>query len=326
MSETTRPGTVLIRMYGNDSDSGENGRLTYSLASLRPGDDDAEYFSVDPATGNISLRMILDRERKATLQLLMTARDNGLPQLSSTKVITAVVVDFNDNAPAFDIPFGNSMYEAVINHLATRGQFVTVVKAFDRDAADATKLRYVINDGNEDNTFTMDPASGIISLSQTVAHPLQPTYFLTVSVTDGVHMTSTKVKLSTQFTNRFVPVFSQEVYDVDVTENLPAGSVVTTVTASDQDDEGSVTFSIADKNLMDVFDVHRSTGKCMGRTIIISTASRLCKPLMLNTHKKPKKSIKVKKSKSVGLFIFPLLESMENCINFLKTIPAKKES
>lgn len=59
--------------------------------------------------------------------------------LSSSAVITVVVDDRNDNAPKFAQP----VYEATVSDLAKRGQFVAVVRAYDRDASDIDSLRYV---------------------------------------------------------------------------------------------------------------------------------------------------------------------------------------
>lgn len=69
--EEQTPGTEVVRVKAIDSDKGENSSMTYAILN---GKDSDGYgvFSIDPITGIIRTRMILDHEEKrfTGLQLL----------------------------------------------------------------------------------------------------------------------------------------------------------------------------------------------------------------------------------------------------------------
>lgn len=59
-------------------------------------------FSINPATGLIITSSLLDREARASYQLLVVAMDGGQPTpLSSSATVSVVVADVNDNPPRF---------------------------------------------------------------------------------------------------------------------------------------------------------------------------------------------------------------------------------
>lgn len=68
----------------------------------------------------------------------------------------------NDNAPKFEL----SSYSCGVSVSAKRDQFVTIMKASDLDDVDKNNLKYTIVEGNEQQTFSMDSATGIISLGK----------------------------------------------------------------------------------------------------------------------------------------------------------------
>lgn len=74
--------------------------------------------------------------------------------------ISVLVLDMNDNAPKFEL----SSYSCGLSISSKRDQFVTIVKASDLDDIDQDSLKYTMVAGNEQQTFSMDPSTGIISL------------------------------------------------------------------------------------------------------------------------------------------------------------------
>ena len=66
------------------------------------------------------------------------------------------VVDMNDNPPKLE----QGVYTCWLSEEATRGQFVTIVTAHDPDAVDHGRLSYSIVGGNQQQTFSMDTATG----------------------------------------------------------------------------------------------------------------------------------------------------------------------
>lgn len=67
------------------------------------------------------------------------------------------VLDINDNPPKLD----QTAYVCYLSEDAARGQFVTVVTASDPDVGDHDRLTYSIVGGNQQQTFSMDPSTGM---------------------------------------------------------------------------------------------------------------------------------------------------------------------
>lgn len=172
--------------------------------------------------------------------------------------MTVHVSDSSDNPPFFE----QLSYECVLSQEATRGQFVTVLSADDPDYVDSSKLIYTIVEGNEQQTYHMDPFSGIITLMNMQNFGDTQIAVLNVSVTDGVYTSYTRVKISILPANIHNPKFEQLVYEVKVNENQLAGRLVTSVKAKDDDfgKYGKVTYTIVSDEMRETFDIDGDTG------------------------------------------------------------------
>jgi protocadherin Fat 1/2/3 len=131
----------------------------------------------------------------------------------------------NDNPPKFEQP----SYSAFLSEHATRGQFVTIVTASDPDQSDYENLVYTIVQGNEQQTYSIDPVTGIITLVNMQNFAENHLTMLNVSVTDGVYTSFTRVKIIIIPANLHNPTFEQLMYDMKVQENQLAGRLVGTV-------------------------------------------------------------------------------------------------
>lgn len=135
------------------------------------------------------------------------------------------VMDMNDNPPKFE----QSSYSCALSEHASRGQFVTVVSASDPDYIDHDKLIYTIAQGNELQTYSIDPVTGIITLVNMQNFGEKHLTILNVSVTDGVYTSFARVKINILPANRHNPTFMHLLYEVKVNENQLAGRLVLTV-------------------------------------------------------------------------------------------------
>lgn len=168
------------------------------------------------------------------------------------------VSDSSDNPPFF----AQLSYECVLSQEATRGQFVTVLSANDPDYIDSNKLVYTIVEGNEQQTYHMDPYSGIITLMNMQNFGDTQIAVLNVSVTDGVYTSYTRVKISILPANLHNPFFEQLVYEAKVNENQLAGRLVASVRAKDEDfgRYGKLTYAIVSDEMREIFDVDADAG------------------------------------------------------------------
>lgn len=185
----------------------------------------SEYFHMDPIEGVVYLKKSLDHETLPQHHFTVIATDKGVPSLSSTAHVWVTVLDMNDNPPKFEQP----SYSCGLSEHANRGQFVTVVSASDPDYVDHDNLVYTIAQGNDLQTYSIDPASGIITLVNMQNFAEKHITVLNISVTDGVYTSFTRVKINILPGNLNNPNFAHLSYDVKVNENMLAGRLVTTV-------------------------------------------------------------------------------------------------
>ena len=134
-SDTSLP---IVRVRASDSDSGENGHVTYRLqASLSHS---ADLFAINQQTGDVTLITgatdILDRESVSQYVVVVLAVDGGLPTaLTSSATLVVLVDDVNDNAPQISVEaFTPDEGAPRVAESAEVGSFVALVSVIDPDA------------------------------------------------------------------------------------------------------------------------------------------------------------------------------------------------
>lgn len=150
------PPTKVDRIIAVDNDKDGNGRITYSIAS---GNIDNS-FAINAQTGELSTTKSLNRERIARYQLIIMAKDNGIPPLNSTTVVTIIVTDQNDHDPQFN----QTGYSASIAESVPINTTVITVYATDDDSGPNQVIRYsIIGTDNILKTFSINPVTGRIA-------------------------------------------------------------------------------------------------------------------------------------------------------------------
>lgn len=79
--------------------------------------------------GSLSILKALDREEQEVFNLTIVAEDHGIPQLSTSQVLSVQVIDVNDEAPVFQ----RAEFEAQVMENQGPGTTVLKVTATDRD-------------------------------------------------------------------------------------------------------------------------------------------------------------------------------------------------
>ncbi|CAF95368.1 unnamed protein product, partial [Tetraodon nigroviridis] len=236
-------GTSVVQVSASDGDSGRNRDLTFHM--LRTERNETEFFDIDPHTGVIVTKQVLDHEGTNQFHLKIRATDNGTAPLSSEASVLVNVTDVNDNPP----DFVSSQYEATLDEKAKCGHIVIKIQASDPDSGDLNKLQYKILSGNEGRYFNINQSSGIVSFSNVCRRNLEPFYNLTVAVSDGVFQKTARVNIDMLSTNKHSPSFKQSVYEAELAENAEVGTQVIRLAAIDPDEGlyGSVDYTIINK-------------------------------------------------------------------------------
>ncbi|XP_048454119.1 protocadherin Fat 3a isoform X2 [Rhincodon typus] len=252
LSESSMVGTPVLQVIALDADS-ENGRLIrYQI--VQDNLNSTDYFHIDSTSGLILTSRMLDYELIQQYNFIARATDSGIPPMSTDVPVVVYVTDMNDSPPVFN----QLLYESYVNELAPRGHFVTCVQASDADSSDAEKLEYSILSGNDHMNFVMNNKRGIITLSNHRKQRMDSGYNLNVSVSDGVFTSTAQVHISVLGANLYSPVFSSNVYVVEMRENSAIGSKVIQAMATDGDsgEYGNINYFIVNDFARDRFSIN----------------------------------------------------------------------
>ncbi|EDV23465.1 uncharacterized protein TRIADDRAFT_58116 [Trichoplax adhaerens] len=95
INENAAIGEIVLAVIATDPDSGNNGKIIYTIVDGNIGDT----FLINAKTGYITLRRHLDRETVAAYRLTIQAADEGIPSRNSKIDVSVYVSDINDNPP-----------------------------------------------------------------------------------------------------------------------------------------------------------------------------------------------------------------------------------
>ena len=223
-------GTPVLTLVAEDSDSGSNAQLTFSLTHL----DTPLSFSVNRTTGVISTATGFRGDVESYV-IAAAVSDQGASQpRSDTTTIFITVVPDNNFAPLFTEPEG---YSVLVAETLPVGGAVVQIFASDPDSANS-QITFSITSGNPGDIFTLDPSTGLLSLAMSLDYQVQSHYLLQVMAEDnGTPSTNSTVavNISLEDINNHAPTFEVSPYTVTVPENTTPGSSVARIVASDVD-------------------------------------------------------------------------------------------
>ncbi|XP_050819097.1 LOW QUALITY PROTEIN: protocadherin alpha-8-like [Gopherus flavomarginatus] len=162
--EDAPPGTVVALISVSDRDSGDNGKVTCSIAPDQP----FRLVSTFKNYHSLVLAEAVDRERVSEYKIVVTARDEGAPSLSASSSILVPIADVNDNAPAFPQP----VYTVFVKENNPPGAHLLTVSASDPDLRENAFVSYSV----VERSVGEQPLSSYISVHSESGHiyALQP--------------------------------------------------------------------------------------------------------------------------------------------------------
>ncbi|KAL4822162.1 hypothetical protein H8958_000121 [Nasalis larvatus] len=208
LPENNPRGVSIFSVTAHDPDSGDNARVTYSLAEdTFQGAPLSSYVSINSDTGVVYALRSFDYEQLRDLQLWVTASDNGNPPLSSNVSLSLFVLDQNDNAPEIlypALPTDGSTGVELAPRSAEPGYLVTKVVAVDKDSGQNAWLSYRLLKASEPGLFAVGLHTGEVRTARTLLDrdalkqslmvavedhgqpPLSATVTVTVAVADRI--------------------------------------------------------------------------------------------------------------------------------------------
>nr|XP_056711917.1 protocadherin Fat 4 [Euleptes europaea] len=288
-------GASVLQVTAADADEGTNADIRYRLEGVEgAGGDGAGVlpFEVDPESGVIRIREALDYESRRQYSLTVQATDRGVPALSGRAEALIRLLDVNDNEPRVKFRyFPATSRFASVDENAAPGTVVALLTVSDADSPAANgNISVSILGGNEQRHFEVQsskvPNLSLIKVAAALDRERIPTYNLTVAVTDNsgappplpsppsslspegataVPVSRSSVASLVIFVNDIndhPPVFGQSVYQVNISEEVPPGSYVQGLSATDRDSglNANLKYNIVSGNELGWFCISEHSG------------------------------------------------------------------
>nr|XP_044612684.1 LOW QUALITY PROTEIN: cadherin-23 [Equus asinus] len=259
--ESVEPGTVIANVTAIDCDL--DPKLEYHIIGIVAKDDtdrlvpdQEDAFAVNINTGSVMVKSPLNRELVATYEVTLSVIDNAsdLPERSVSvpnAKLTVNILDVNDNTPQFK-PFGITYYTERILEGATLGTTLIAVAAVDPDKGLNGLITYTLLDLMPPGYVQLeDSSAGKVIANRTVDYEEVHWLNFTVRASDNgspPRAAEIPVYLEIVDINDNNPIFDQPSYQEAVFEDVPVGTVILTVTATDAD---SGNFALVEYSLGD---------------------------------------------------------------------------
>lgn len=181
LEENAPIGTVVTRVYANDTDfiGNGNGLILYSLPQKK---NQMNLFTIDSKEGIITTTARLDYENQSVHNVTVVASDLGSPSLSSTAIVMLTVTDVPDDLELLDKPvFISRYYELEIEENVQAP--VELVTLNLTEYYENFKMRYYIfneNDTDVKRTFVIDPRNGTLYLVRSPDREVRDVYEIIV--------------------------------------------------------------------------------------------------------------------------------------------------
>ncbi|XP_056672531.1 protocadherin gamma-B4 [Monodelphis domestica] len=228
-----------------------------------------EYFAVSTETGELVIKERIDREQlcgKKPVCVLdfETVAENPLNFFH----ITVEIEDINDHSPQFS----QDTFDLQISESTLPGARFILVSAQDADVGSNSLREYQLSPSTDFSLVNRHNKDGNkypeLVLEKSLDRETQNSHQLFLTAVDGgdpARSSTAQIRINVTDANDNAPVFSQDVYRVSLPENLPRGSPVLKVTATDKDElvNAEITFSFRStgQDFWYVFDLDANSGE-----------------------------------------------------------------
>ncbi|XP_006777019.1 PREDICTED: protocadherin gamma-A4 isoform X7 [Myotis davidii] len=227
-----------------------------------------QLFALSPRSGSLVTAGRIDREELCDRSPTCVV---SLEVLLEDKVkifgVEVEIIDVNDNAPNF----GTEQREIKVAENESPGARFPLPEAFDPDVGVNSLQGYQLSSNAYFSLDVQNGADGIkypeLVLERALDREEEAVHHLVLTAFDGGDLArsgTTRIQVTLVDTNDNAPLFTQPEYHVSVRENVPVGSRILTVKATDPDEgaNGEVTYSfrkVRDK-ISQLFHLNSVTG------------------------------------------------------------------
>ncbi|MCP1601765.1 hypothetical protein J2S82_003722 [Aeromonas caviae] len=253
ISENSGAGQVVYTVTSTDSGDVVTGSTSYSLKAGA----DAAQFSINAATGAVTLIDNPDYETKASYSFTVVATDAA--GNASEQVVTLGINNLDEVAPT--ITSGTTA--SAIDENRGSGQVVYTVTSTDSGDVSTGSTSYSLKAGADAALFSINAATGAVTLTGNPDYETKASYSFTVVATDAAGNASEQVvTLGINNLDEVAPTITSGTTASAINENSGAGQVVYTVTSTDSGDiaTGSTSYSLKAGADAALFSIDASTG------------------------------------------------------------------
>ncbi|XP_071382515.1 protocadherin beta-16-like [Centroberyx affinis] len=252
VSENAVHGTEILHVKATDADEGLNGEIEYFFGE-QTADLILSLFDIEPSSGAIVVKGILDYEKNHLHRFDVIAKDKGNPEMDGHCGVEIKIVDINDNTPEIIV---TSLTTPVPEDSAT-GTVIALISAKDPDSGDNGKVKLSLS---SKSPFKLNPSVSnhyTLVTNGPLDREKNGQYSIKISAVDSGKPSLSSEKIITVELldiNDNPPVFSQPSYVVYVKENYAPGKILCSVSATDPDlgENAKISYSILDSKVQDV--------------------------------------------------------------------------
>ncbi|XP_055980534.1 protocadherin gamma-B3 isoform X18 [Sorex fumeus] len=228
-----------------------------------------KFFTVNAENGDLLVGSRIDREQICGQKSTCVVEFEMVAEKPLNFFHIAVdIQDVNDNSPAFS----RNLTELEISEMALPGASFALESAQDSDVGVNSLQQYYLSSHPLFSLLQKENPDGSRYPELVVKAPLdreeQAYHHLVLTAVDGgepARSCSTQVRVTVADANDNPPVFSQDVYSVSLPENLPLGSSVLKVMATDPDEgiNAEITYAFVNTGpaVRQLFKLDRKTGE-----------------------------------------------------------------
>lgn len=247
--ENSPAGTLVTSLTAVDADQGPNGEIYYSFDKYTSSHVQ-QTFSVDPDSGEIRVKGVVDHEQAHMYDFTVKARDRGSPAMEGSCNIKVEVIDVNDNAPAISI---NSVAR-VLSEDVSSGTVIAIFSIKDGDAGKNGEVSVQISPGLPFKLGSSYEGHYTLMTDGLLDRETMAEYTITVTASDsGSPPRSSRESFVVYLSdvNDNAPVFTPPSYSVDIPENNAPNVQILSVSAFDPDvgENSTLSYSIVDGDI-----------------------------------------------------------------------------
>lgn len=261
--ENVEEGYPILQLRATDSDSPTNANIRYRFIGDMVAVARAA-FEIDPRSGLITTRGVVDRELNEHYTLQVEASDQGKepgPRSATVKVFITVL-DENDNVPQFS----EKRYVVAVKENVRPHSEILRVSATDHDKDSNAAVHYNIISGNSRGQFSIDSITGEIQVVAPLDYEAEREYTLRVRAQDNGRppLSNNTGIVSVQVTdvNDNPPIFVSTPFQASVLESSPVGSSILHIQAIDTDsgDNARLEYKLTGTSSDTPFIINSATG------------------------------------------------------------------